>query len=186
MRRRNGLDKPTFQWHNKYVEEKKSLYPSGVVVLEELRQQRANLTRVIDAIDNKLVILLGMDGIIVSIVVALFALSELELRWVFVPPMLFLLTGFILAVFAFWPRKWAYHPSPKSLMEKYIKRKPETFDSEEVGTVAQIAASIRTTCEEIQKTLKTKTNLLRFSLAFEGAGVALIGLYFAIYVIIGG
>jgi len=164
----------------------KSIYPSEREVLEELRLQRANLTRVIEALDNKLVILLGIDGVIVSVTVALLELTNSELKWVFVPPIVLLLVGFVLAVCAFWPRKWAYHPSPKSLMEKYIKKEPETSEDGNTGTVAQIAASIRAACEEIQGTLKMKTTLLKFSLLSEAVGVVLIGVYFIIYFLVGG
>ncbi len=161
-------------------------YPSDHVVLEELRLQRTNLTRVIEALDNKLVILLGINGVITSLTVALLGLSNIELKWVFVPPTVLLLAGFVLAVCAFWPRKWAYHPSPKSLMEVYIKVSPKTYKKGKTGSVAQIAASVRAACEEIQAALKAKTTLLKISLVFEGAGVVLIGVYFIIYVIVGG
>jgi len=164
----------------------KSIYPSEREVLEELRLQRANLARVIEALDNKLVILLGIDGVIIPVTVALLGPSNLESKWVLVLPIVLLLTGFVLAVCAFWPRNWAYHPSPKSLMEKYIKKEPETFEDGNTGTVAQIAAFIRAACEEIQETLKTKRTLLKYSLGFEGTGVVLIGVYFIIYFLVGG
>jgi len=167
----------------------KSIYPSEREVLEELRQKIALQTNVIDAIDRKLATILGATGTIVSIVGAGLSIAKLQPKaiWLLSPAILFLLLGFLFSILAFWPRGWYFNPSPEVLLEDYLKRKPETPTvNSTTGSVAQIAADIRSAFEKNRKEVYLKSRLLKWSLVFEGLGLGLAVILLVIIASTGG
>ena len=168
---------------------KESIYPSEEVVLEELRQQRMYQSNRIDALDKKLATILGANGTIVTIVVALLGIAQVDSKWIlfFSPALLLLLLGFVFAVVAIWPRTWLWNPSPKALYDDYLGRPPGTPDAyAKTGSIAQIVADIWKAYENNEGILRSKSSWLKVSLICEGGGLPMVVFYLIVYVLIGG
>lgn len=142
----------------------KNPYPSEREVLAELYEHRRMQLHALDKVSGKLMFLCAVNGCLF-----LFTIVVHVQGWVSIAPCV----GFLLALLGSLVYRIAMNPSPKILLEDYLKRAPSS-PLPTIGCLAQICADITEAYRKNKAPLKFLAWCVRLTGIFTAVGVLML------------